>query len=117
MKIRVISEFYDKYHTSTRFEVGTVLDFDEKRALDVIAKKLAEPYSEPEKKAEELELGLKVEESKTEEPKVEAEPKIEDDVKAEDKTEVVAEKPKEEVKVAKAEKSKTEGKAQKKADK
>ena len=47
MKIRVISEFYDKFHTSTLFKVGTVLDFDEKRAQDVIAKKLAEPYVEP----------------------------------------------------------------------
>ena len=50
MKIRVISEFYDKYRTSTLFPVGAVLDFDEARAKDVIAKKLAEPYVEPEKK-------------------------------------------------------------------
>lgn len=52
MKIRVISEFYDKFHTSTLFKVGTVLDFDDERANDIIAKKLAEPYSEPEKKPE-----------------------------------------------------------------
>jgi predicted Zn-dependent peptidase len=52
MKIRVISEFYDKFHTSTLFKVGTVLDFDDVRAMDVISKKLAEPYSEPEKKPE-----------------------------------------------------------------
>ena len=50
MKIRVISEFYDKFHTSTLFKVGTVLDFDDERAKDVISKKLAEPYSEPEQK-------------------------------------------------------------------
>ena len=50
MKIRVISEFYDKYHTSTLFKVGAVLDFDEERAKDVIAKKLAEPFEEPEDK-------------------------------------------------------------------
>ncbi len=50
MKIRVISEFYDKYHTSTLFKVGTVLDFDDERANDVIAKKLAEPYVESEEK-------------------------------------------------------------------
>ena len=64
MKIRVISEFYDKFHTSTLFKVGTVLDFDDDRANDIIAKKLAEPYSEPEKKPE-----PKVE--KAEQPKVE----------------------------------------------
>ena len=52
MKIRVISEFYDKFHTSTLFKVGTVLDFDDGRARDIISKKLAEPYSEPEKKPE-----------------------------------------------------------------
>ena len=52
MKIRVISEFYDKFHTSTLYKVGTVLDFDDERAKDVIAKKLAEPYSEPEKRPE-----------------------------------------------------------------
>ena len=47
MKIRVISEFYDKFHTSTLFKVGTVLDFDDERANDIISKKLAEPYVEP----------------------------------------------------------------------
>ena len=46
MKIRVISEFYDKFHTSTLFKVGTVLDFDDERAKYVISKKLAEPYKE-----------------------------------------------------------------------
>lgn len=49
MKIRVISEFYDKYHTSTLFKVGTVLDFDDERANDIISKKLAEPFVEPKK--------------------------------------------------------------------
>ena len=50
MKIRVISEFYDKFHTSTLYKVGAVLDFDDERAADVISRGLAEPYSEPEKK-------------------------------------------------------------------
>ena len=52
MKIEVISEFYDKFHTSTLFKVGMVLDFDDERAKDIIAKKLGKPYSEPEKVAE-----------------------------------------------------------------
>lgn len=52
MKIRVISEFYDKFHTSTLFKVGTVLDFDDVRANDCIRKKLAEPYKEEPKPAE-----------------------------------------------------------------
>jgi len=52
MKIRVISEFYDKFHTSTLYKVGTVVDFDDERAKDIISKKLAEPYAAPEKAAE-----------------------------------------------------------------
>ena len=72
MKIRVISEFYDKYHTSTLYKVGAVLDFDDERAEDVIAKKLAVPYSEPEKKkpgrpAKTEKADVKVEEPKAEE--------------------------------------------------
>ncbi len=47
MKIKVISEFYDKFHTSTLYKVGTVLDFEDNRAQDVIARRLAVAYSEP----------------------------------------------------------------------
>lgn len=68
MKIRVISEFYDKYHTSTLFKVGTVLDFDDERANDIIAKKLAEPYKEPSPKVE------PAQEAPKEEPATAAEP-------------------------------------------
>lgn len=50
MKVRVISEFYDKFHTSTLFKVGAVLEFDDDRARDVIRRKLAEPYKEQQKK-------------------------------------------------------------------
>lgn len=96
MKIRVISEFYDKFHTSTLFKVGTVLDFEESRAKDVIARKLAVP-EEPkvakapkaEKKAE-TEVKPKVEtkpEVKTEEKKVETKTEEKTDAKAEEKTE------------------------------
>ena len=38
MKIKVISEFYDKFHTSTLYKVGAVLDFDDERAADVISR-------------------------------------------------------------------------------
>ena len=60
MKIRVTSEFYDKFNTSTLFKVGTVLDFDDDRAKDVIAKGLAEAYVEP-KKEEAVKPSLKAE--------------------------------------------------------
>ena len=72
MKIRVISEFYDKFHTSTLFKVGMVLDFDDERAKDIIAKKLGEPYSEPEKKPAEPKVEPKVEEPATEQVKAPA---------------------------------------------
>ena len=88
MKVRVIAEFYDKFHTSTLYKVGTVLDFDETRAKDVIAKKLAEPYKDtvkPEKKANAEEQKAKtlkketLEESTAE--KVTAEKKVEQENK------------------------------------
>lgn len=80
MKIRVIQEFYDKFHTSTLFKVGTVLDFEEARAKDVIARKLAEPYKEEKPKVETPKVEPKAEakvEAKAEakqEPKAKAEP-------------------------------------------
>ena len=49
MKIKVVSEFWDKFHTSTLFTVGTVLDFDEERAQNVISRGLAVAYTEPKK--------------------------------------------------------------------
>jgi hypothetical protein len=94
MKIRVISEFYDKFHTSTLFKVGTVLDFDDDRANDIISKKLAEPYSEPEKnlepkpevKAEQPEVKTEqVEKTEKPEPKKPGRPaKAKDDAKTEE---------------------------------
>lgn len=83
MKIRVISEFYDKFHTSTLFKVGTVLDFDEKRAQDVISKKLAEPFVEP-KPAPKEEVKP--------EPKPEPKPKFKVEGKTEDRKKKEAEK-------------------------
>lgn len=88
MKVRVISEFYDKFHTSTLFKVGTVLDFDDDRAKDVIAKKLAEPYAEPEEKkrpgrpAKAEAAAVKVEDDAKKEVKDDA-PKTENKEKAE----------------------------------
>ena len=58
MKIRVISEFYDKYHTSVLFKVGAVVDFEDERAKDIISKRLGEPYvdEKAEKPAETAEV-------------------------------------------------------------
>lgn len=75
MKIRVISEFCDKFHTSIHYKVGTVLDFGTERANDIISRKLgvaveeteqsAEPEPKvevPEEKVEEHAVGSEVEE-------------------------------------------------------
>ena len=74
MKIRVISEFYDKFHTSTLFKVGAVLDFDDERAADIIQKGLGEPYSEPEQKPA-PKVEQKVEQPKAEQPAEQTEEK------------------------------------------
>ena len=48
MKIRVISEFCDKFHTSIHYKVGTVLDFGTERANDIISRKLGVAVEETE---------------------------------------------------------------------
>lgn len=40
-KVEVLFDFYDKFHTSTHYKVGDVVEFDEERADDVIARGLA----------------------------------------------------------------------------
>lgn len=98
-KIRVISEFYDKFHTSTLFRVGTVLEFDDARADDVVARNLAVPVEET---AEEkpLETTLETPEVETEEvaeenPAETAEEVAEEAVEVTEETAEVAEdKPK-----------------------
>lgn len=40
-KVEVLFDFYDKFHTSTHYKVGDVVEFDEERAADVIARGLA----------------------------------------------------------------------------
>lgn len=46
VKIVVLSPFRDKFDKSTRYEVGTELEFDAERAEDVVSRELAE-YAEP----------------------------------------------------------------------
>ena len=45
--VKVTEGFLDKFDTSVRYEVGTVLEFDEERAKDVVNRGLAE-FVEPE---------------------------------------------------------------------
>lgn len=40
-KVEVLFDFYDKFHTSSLFKVGDVVEFDDERAADVIARGLA----------------------------------------------------------------------------
>lgn len=42
MKGKVIERFRDKFNWDTLYEVGTIVDFDEKRMEDLIARKLCE---------------------------------------------------------------------------
>jgi hypothetical protein len=58
MKIQVVNEFYDKFHTSVLFKEGMVLDFEESRAKDIIARGLGKAVVEsaPEPKAEKPEV-------------------------------------------------------------
>lgn len=90
MKIKVISPFYDKEHTDTLFTEGTVLDFDEVRAKDVIARKLAVPYEEKPKPAPKPEPkpAPKAEpkaEPKTDAPKAEAKAEVKEKAEKKDK--------------------------------
>lgn len=40
-KVEVIIDFYDKFHTSTLHKAGDVLELDDERAADVVARGLA----------------------------------------------------------------------------
>lgn len=87
MKIIVVNEFYDKFHTNTLYKEGMVLDFDESRAKNIIARGLGKAYVEPtpepkkeeapkpEPKAEEAEVKEEVVETPEVEEKVEDAPK------------------------------------------
>ena len=44
--VKVTEDFLDKFDTSVRYEVGTVLEFEEERAKDVVNRGLAE-FIEP----------------------------------------------------------------------
>jgi len=87
MKIIVVNEFYDKFHTNTLYKEGMVLDFEESRAKNIIARGLGKAYVEPipepkkeeapkpEPKAEEAEVKEEVVETPEVEEKVEDAPK------------------------------------------
>lgn len=40
-KVKVLFDFYDKFHTSTHYKVGDVVEFEDERANDVISRGLA----------------------------------------------------------------------------
>lgn len=44
MKIRVKVEFHDKFHLERVFKVGEIIEFDDQRAGDIIARGLGEGY-------------------------------------------------------------------------
>lgn len=50
MKGEVISAFRDKFHFNTVYETGAIVDFEEKRMKDLIARKLCKEVKEQEKK-------------------------------------------------------------------
>lgn len=47
VSVKVTEDFLDKFDISVRYEAGTVLEFDEARAQDVVERGLAE-YTDPE---------------------------------------------------------------------
>lgn len=40
-KVEILFDFYDKFHTSSLFKAGDVVEFDDERAADVVARGLA----------------------------------------------------------------------------
>ena len=50
MKVKVIRQFLDKFNLARTFNPGEVVDFEEKRAKDIISRGLGEPFEEKEKR-------------------------------------------------------------------
>ena len=46
MKVKVLQLFVDKYNHITRYEPGTVHEFDDERAMDLVKRGLAEAEAE-----------------------------------------------------------------------
>lgn len=49
MKVKVLQEFYDKTNRTRKFSVGEVVDFEQKRAEDIISRGLGEKFSRKQK--------------------------------------------------------------------
>ena len=49
MKVKVLQPFSDKYNLARKFKPGEVVDFEEKRAENIVARGLGEFAEEPEK--------------------------------------------------------------------
>lgn len=49
MKVKVLQEFRDKNDRSKRFTIGEVVDFEQERAEDIIARGLGEKFSRKQK--------------------------------------------------------------------
>ena len=47
MKVKVNSLFYDKFNLTRCFKPGEVVDFEEKRAKDIVERGLGEFFKEP----------------------------------------------------------------------
>ena len=121
MKIRVISEFYDKFHTSTLFKVGAVLDFEEERARKIVELKLGEfvedgksedkkPVTAEQEEAKQPEAKADEAKEETKEEAKAEEVKVEDKVAAEAPAETPAEAPMSDVEDGKSEDKGKKGK-------
>lgn len=67
MRVEVISEFYDKFHTSRLFKVGEVLDFAEERVNDLLARGLVKTTEQEKVETPEVETNTEAEAPKQEE--------------------------------------------------
>ena len=47
MKVEVTSPFLDKFNSSRTYNVGEVVEFDDERANNLIARGLAKAFAEP----------------------------------------------------------------------
>jgi len=83
MKVKVLQLFVDKYNHITRYEPGTVCEFDDERAKDLVERGLAEENQEPGTKNQDGEEQAEAKAKAEAQAEAEAEAQAEAEAKAE----------------------------------
>lgn len=86
-KVEVLFDFYDKFHTSSLFKVGDVVEFDDERAADVIARGLAKAVKAKGKAEKTPDPGKEDTPETNGEGKTDTKEEVKDGVKTETETE------------------------------